>query len=77
MALHPLANDPTLDPVLRRAFATVTHQIVRHYEDGSEWSYNLNRLQTPDRETIAERERRRIGQEVDGRTLASVEVRAL
>lgn len=72
---HPLATDPTIDPALRRAFATVSHQIVRHYADGSEWSYNLNRLQTADRDIIAEHERHRIGQVVDRRTLASIEIR--
>jgi hypothetical protein len=74
---HPLATDPHICPALRRAFATVTHQIVRHYSDGSEWSYNLNRVQTPDRETIAERERIRIGTLIHGRTLASIEIREI
>lgn len=78
MAAHALANDPTIDPMLRRAFATVTHQMVRFYDNGDEWSWNLNRLQTPDRHSILASERARIGDvDVMGRTLVAVEVRAL
>lgn len=69
---HPLASDPTVPAVLRAAFARVTHQIVRHYEDGSEWSWNLNTVQTPDREAILAKERARIGTERDGKLLVDV-----
>lgn len=72
---HPLANDPTVPAILRAAFARVTHQIVRFYADGSEWSWNLNVTQTPNREAILASERSRIGTERDGKILAAVEIR--
>lgn len=69
---HPLANDPTVPEALRRAYARVTHQIVRHYEDGTAWSWNLNRLQTPERETILANERACINTMRDGKLLVDV-----
>lgn len=38
---HPYASDPTLDPILRRAFGQVTCQIVRTFDDGSEGIINM------------------------------------
>lgn len=74
---HPLANDPSVPAILRAAFARVTHQIVRTYADGSEWSWNLNSVQTPNRFNIIAAERRHIGKVRDGMTLVAVEIRAV
>lgn len=74
---HPLASDPTVPAALRRAFAKVTHQVVRHYADGSEWSWNLNPTQTPSREDILAKERARIGTLRDGKLLVDVILRSI
>lgn len=55
--MHQLATDPSLDPVLRRAFARVTCQIVRTYDDGSEGIINMMNRTRADAELIEHRKR--------------------
>lgn len=71
---HPLADDPSVPAVLRAAFARVKFLVVRHYADGTEWSYNVNPTQA-NQDELMERERARIGTVVDSKVLVDVELR--
>lgn len=71
---HPLANDPNLDPILRRAFARVTCQIVRTYDDGSEGIINMTSRERAEAELP--HYRARIGRLFDGGVrLVAVDIR--
>lgn len=72
--MHPIAADLTAPDVIRRAFARVTAQVVRRFDDGSEGIVNV----TGDEQTlrVAVAHSARIGRTfASGRTLVAVDVR--